>query len=103
MHKGLGAVATVLVQKRNLKKGDAIVFGHYSGRIKTMQDDYGRTIEEAGPSTPVKITGLSELALAGHEFIVVKNEKEARELASARAEGLSATWQPNRNWLALRK
>ncbi len=88
MHKGLGAVATVLVQNGMLRKGDAIVFGHYSGRIKTMQDDHGRNIEEAGPSTPVKITGLSELAQAGNEFIVVKNEKEARELASARAEGL---------------
>lgn len=87
MHKGLGAVATVLVQNGTLRKGDAIVFGHYSGRIKTMQDEFGRNIEEAGPSTPVKITGLSELALAGHEFIVVKNEKEARELAAARAEG----------------
>jgi translation initiation factor IF-2 len=88
MHKGLGAVATVLVQNGTLRKGDAIVFGHYSGRIKTMQDDHGRAIEEAGPSTPVKITGLSELAEAGHEFIVVRNEKEARELAAARAEGL---------------
>lgn len=87
MHKGLGAVATVLVQNGTLRKGDAIVFGHYSGRIKTMQDDHGKMIEEAGPSTPVKITGLSELAEAGNEFIVVKNEKEARELASARAEG----------------
>ncbi len=87
MHKGLGAVATVLVQNGTLKKGDAIVFGHYSGRIKTMQDEFGKSIDEAGPSTPVKITGLSELALAGHEFIVVKNEKEARELASARSEG----------------
>lgn len=87
MHKGLGAVATVLIQNGTLRKGDAIVFGPYSGRIKTMQDDHGRSIEQAGPSTPVKITGLSELALAGHEFIVVKNEKEARELAAARAEG----------------
>ncbi len=87
MHKGMGAVATVLVQNGTLRKGDAIVFGHFSGRIKTLQDDHGRQIEEAGPSTPVKITGLSELALAGNEFIVVKNEKEARELASARAEG----------------
>ncbi len=87
MHKGLGAVATVLVQNGTLRKGDAIVFGHYSGRIKTMQDEYGKQIEEAGPSTPVKITGLSELAEAGNEFIVVKNEKEARGLASARVEG----------------
>lgn len=87
MHKGLGAVATVLVQNGTLRKGDAIVFGHYSGRIKTMQDDHNMQVEEAGPSTPVKITGLSELAEAGSEFIVVKNEKEARELAAARAEG----------------
>ncbi|MBI5273388.1 MAG: translation initiation factor IF-2 [Chlamydiia bacterium] len=87
MHKGLGAVATVLVQNGTLRKGDAIVFGHFSGRIKTMQDDHGRSVDEAPPSTPVKITGLSELSLAGSEFIVVKNEKEARELAEARAEG----------------
>ncbi|OGN56941.1 MAG: translation initiation factor IF-2 [Chlamydiae bacterium RIFCSPHIGHO2_12_FULL_44_59] len=87
MHKGLGAVATVLVQNGTLRKGDAIVFGHYSGRIKTMQDDMGMPVEEAGPSTPVKITGLSELAEAGHEFIVVKSEKEARSLAAMRAEG----------------
>jgi translation initiation factor IF-2 len=87
MHKGLGAVATVLVQNGTLRKGDAIVFGHYSGRIKTMQDEHGISLDMAGPSTPVKITGLSELAEAGHEFIVVKNEKEARQLAAARAEG----------------
>ena len=58
-----------------------------------MEDDYGRDIETAGPSTPVKITGLSELALAGNEFIVVKNEKEARELAAARAEGAQRALQ----------
>jgi translation initiation factor IF-2 len=87
MHKGMGAVATVLVQNGTLRKNDAIVFGHFSGRIKTMQNDAGQHIETAGPSTPVKITGLSELAEAGEEFIVVKNEKEARELAEARAVG----------------
>ncbi len=88
MHKGLGAVATALVQNGTLRINDAIVFGPFSGRIKTMQDDYGRAVTTAGPSTPVKITGLSELAVAGSEFIVVKNEKEAKELAEARAEGL---------------
>ncbi len=87
MHKGLGAVATVLVQNGTLRKNDAIVFGHFSGRIKTLQDDHGRQIDAAGPSTPVKITGLSELAEAGEEFVVVKNEKEARELAEARVAG----------------
>lgn len=87
MHKGMGAVATVLVQNGTLRKNDAIVFGSHFGRIKTMQDDFGASIESAGPSRPVKITGLSDLALAGFEFIVVGSEKEARELASARAEG----------------
>jgi translation initiation factor IF-2 len=87
MHKGLGAVATVLVQNGTLRKNDAIVFGSHFGRIKTMQDEYGKGIEEAGPSMPVKITGLSDLALAGSEFIVVKTEKEARDLAEARSEG----------------
>jgi translation initiation factor IF-2 len=87
MHKGLGAVATVLVQNGTLRKNDAIVFGSHFGRIKTMQDEFGRSIEEAGPSMPVKITGLSDLALAGSEFIVVKTEKEARDLAEARSEG----------------
>ncbi len=87
MHKGLGAVATVLVQNGTLRKNDAIVFGHFSGRIKTMQDEHGRQVDEAGPSTPVKITGLSELAEAGEEIVVVKNEKEARELAAARVAG----------------
>ncbi|HEV7737021.1 MAG TPA: translation initiation factor IF-2, partial [Chlamydiales bacterium] len=87
MHKGLGAVATVLVQNGTLRKNDAIVFGSHFGRIKTMQDDYGKNVETAGPSRPVKITGLSDLALAGFEFIVVGSEKEARDLASARAEG----------------
>lgn len=87
MHKGLGAVATVLVQNGTLRKNDAIVFGHFSGRIKTLQNDHGQQVDEAGPSTPVKITGLSELAEAGEEFVVVKNEKEARELAEARVAG----------------
>ena len=93
MHKGLGAVATVLIQNGTVRKNDAIVFGSQFGRIKTMQDDHGRSIETAGPSMPVKITGLSDLALAGSEFIVVKNEKEARELAAARAEGASRAAQ----------
>jgi len=93
MHKGMGAVATVLIQNGTLKKNDAIVFGSHFGRIKTMQDEYGKSLDEAGPGSPVKITGLSDLALAGFEFIVVKNEKEARELASAREEGAARAQQ----------
>lgn len=103
MHKGLGAVATVLVQNGTLRKNDAIVFGSHFGRIKTMQDDLGMAIEEAGPSVPVKITGLSDLALAGFEFIVVKSEKEARELAGARAEGEVRTAQAQAKLSSLEK
>ncbi len=87
MHKGLGAAATVLVQNGTLKLGDPIVFGSEYGKIKTMHDQYGKNVETAGPSIPVKITGLSNLAEAGSEFIVVANEKEARDLAKAREEG----------------
>lgn len=88
MHKGLGAVATVLVQNGTLRKGDAVVFGQLFGRVKTMHDEYNKELEEAGPSTPVEITGLSGLPEAGQEFIVVKNEKEAKEIAGARYEGV---------------
>ncbi|MBS0652831.1 MAG: translation initiation factor IF-2 [Verrucomicrobia bacterium] len=87
MHKGMGAVATVLVQNGTLRLGDAIVFAQHFARVKTMQDEHGRDVSEATPSTPVKITGLSGLPEAGSEFIVVANEKEARELAEKRSEG----------------
>lgn len=88
MHKGLGAVATVLVQNGTLHRGDSLVFGQLWGKIKTMHDEFGRELQEAGPSTPVEITGLSGLPEAGQEFIVVKSEKEAREIAEARFEGI---------------
>ncbi len=87
MHKGMGAVATVLVQNGTLHRGDALVFGQLWGRVKTMHDEYGNELQEAGPSTPVEITGLSGLAEAGQEFIVVKNEREAREIAEVRYTG----------------
>ncbi len=88
MHKGMGSVATVLVQNGTLRRGDPLVFGQLWGRVKTMHDEYGRELQEAGPSTPVEITGLSGLPGAGQEFIVVKTEKEAREIADVRSEGL---------------
>lgn len=86
MHKGMGSVATVLVQNGTLKHGDAIVFDRSWGRVKTMQDEHGRSVTAAGPSTPVEITGLSMLPTAGEEFIVVASEKEARDISSERAE-----------------
>ena len=88
MHKGMGAVATVLVQNGTLRRGDSVVFGQLWGRVKTMHDEYRHELQEAGPSTPVEITGLSGLPEAGQEFIVVKSEKEAREIAEVRSEGL---------------
>lgn len=87
MHKGMGAVATVLIQNGTLKLGDAIVFGQHYGRVKTMRDEFGGMLSEAGPSTPVAITGLSGLPEAGQEFIAVINEKEAREISEARVQG----------------
>ncbi len=87
MHKGLGSVATVLVQNGTLRRGDSLVFGQLFGRVKTMHDEYRRELQEAGPSTPVEITGLSGLPGAGQEFIVVKSEKEAREISEVRSEG----------------
>ena len=91
LHKGMGAVATILVQNGTLKPGDAIVFGQHFGRVKTMRDEHGNIVEQAGPSTPLSITGLSGLPAAGEEFIVVKNDKEAREIAEVRSQGLKQT------------
>lgn len=91
MHKGLGAVATVLVQNGTLRRGDALVFGQHWGRVKNMHNEFGQELEEATPSTPVEITGLSGLPEAGQQFIVVKNEKEARDIAEVRSEGVRQT------------
>lgn len=88
MHKGMGAVATVLVQNGSLKPGDALVFGQTWGRVKTMRNEFQKELSQATPSTPVEITGLSGLPEAGEEFIVVKNEKEARNIAEKRMEGI---------------
>jgi translation initiation factor IF-2 len=85
MHKGLGAVTTLLVQNGTLHAGDAVVFGEHWGRVKTMHDEHNRPLIEAAPSTPVKITGLSGLPEAGSDFIVVKDEKEASEVSEERA------------------
>jgi translation initiation factor IF-2 len=88
MYKGLGPAATVLVLNGSLGKNDSVVFGHDWGRIKNMQDEFSHELEKAGPSTPVLITGLSGLPEAGEEFIVVKSEREAKEIAEMRTQGL---------------
>jgi len=87
MHKGMGAVATILIQNGTLRIGDSIVFGQNYARIKTMHDEFAKELSFAGPSTPVKITGLSGLPVAGSEFVAVKDEKEARDISQKRTEG----------------
>lgn len=87
LHKGFGSIGTVLVQNGTLKLGDALVIDEIYARVKTMHDEHGKSLQVAGPSTPVKITGLSGVPAAGNEFIVVENEKEARKLATERASG----------------
>lgn len=85
LDKGQGPVATILVQKGTLHKGDVVIAGTAVGRVRTMKNDKGQYIESAGPSTPVEITGLTEVPAAGDLFDAVADEKLARELADRRA------------------
>ncbi len=85
LDKGRGPVATVLVQHGTLKVGDPIVVGCAYGRVRAMVNDKGRRIKEAGPSTPVEITGLNEVPQAGDQFMVFEDEKKARSIGEARA------------------
>jgi len=84
LDRGRGAVSTVLVQNGTLCGGDIIIAGTFYGRVKAMQDENGRSVEEAGPSIPVEILGLSGTPDAGDEFVVVENERKAREVAEFR-------------------
>ncbi|AOW13644.1 translation initiation factor IF-2 [Hydrogenophaga crassostreae] len=85
LDKGRGAVATVLVQSGTLKTGDVVLVGQTSGRVRAMLDEDGRSIKEAGPSIPVEIQGLSEVPQAGDDFMVMTDERRAREIATYRA------------------
>ncbi len=84
LDKGLGKVATILVQTGTLKIGDSVVAGTATGRIRTMIDDKGKNIKVAGPSTPVSVTGWDDVPEAGDIIDVVEDEKFARELAEER-------------------
>lgn len=86
LDKGRGPVATLLVQKGTLHQGDTLVVGSTFGRVRKMVDHTGRELEEAGPSMPVEIIGLSEVPVAGDLFKVFENEKDARQLAEKRQE-----------------
>ncbi len=86
LDKGRGPVATVLVQNGTLHSGDVIIAGTAVGRVRTMTDDKGRTVQTAGPSVPVEITGLAEVPAAGDVFNAVADEKLARELVEKRKQ-----------------
>ena len=86
LDKGRGPIMTVLVQNGTLRSGDIIIAGSSVGRIRTMTDDKGRRVTEAGPSTPVEISGMSEVPSAGDTFNAVKDERMARELAEERRQ-----------------
>jgi translation initiation factor IF-2 len=86
LDKGRGSVATLLVQNGTLKIGDPIVVGTTHGRVRAMVNDLGRRVKEAGPSTPVEITGLNDVPQAGDRFVVFDDEKTARQVGEARAQ-----------------
>ncbi len=85
LDKGRGPVATVLVQSGTLKTGDVVLAGQTYGRVRAMLDENGRKTESAGPSIPVEIQGLTEVPQAGDEFMVLSDERRAREIATYRA------------------
>ncbi|MBM7647088.1 translation initiation factor IF-2 [Bacillus ectoiniformans] len=86
LDKGRGSVATLLVQNGTLNVGDPIVVGNTFGRVRAMVNDLGRRVKSVGPSTPVEITGLNDVPLAGDRFVVFEDEKTARSIGEARAQ-----------------
>ncbi len=86
LDKGRGAVATVLIQKGTLESGQMVLCGQEFGRVRAMFNENGKSIKDAGPCVPVEILGLSGTPNAGDEFLVVQNERVARELARHREE-----------------
>ena len=85
LDKGRGPVATILVQSGTLKTGDVVLAGQTYGRVRAMLDENGRPIKTAGPSIPVEIQGLTEVPQAGDEFMILADERRAREIATYRA------------------
>ncbi len=85
LEQGLGATTNILVQNGTLKIGDSVLCGEYYGRVKNLIDDKGKRVKSAGPSTPVKLVGLSGVPEAGCAFEVCANEREARQRAEERA------------------
>lgn len=86
LDKGRGPVATVLIQNGTLRVGDAFVTGHHYGRVRAMVNDWGKRADEAGPSIPIEILGISGVPEAGDTFDMVKDESTARQIATMREE-----------------
>lgn len=86
LDKGRGAAASLLVQNGTLYVGDTFVIGNTYGRVRAMVSDVGKRVTEAGPSTPVEITGLNAVPQAGDQFLVFTNEKKARQIGVARQQ-----------------
>jgi translation initiation factor IF-2 len=86
LDKGRGSVATLLVQNGTLHQGDMIVAGDQFGRVRAIQDETGRQVDEAGPSTPVTVLGLGGTPAAGDSFMVAQDERKARELVEFRRD-----------------
>lgn len=85
LEKGRGPVVSVLVKKGTLKQGDLVLAGEHYGKVRAMTDENGQRIKSAGPSIPVEILGLPETPAAGSEFLVLTDEKKAREVADFRS------------------
>ncbi|MRX70634.1 translation initiation factor IF-2 [Bacillus lacus] len=101
LDKGRGSVATLLVQNGTLRVGDPIVVGNTFGRVRAMVNDLGRRVKEAGPSTPVEITGLNDVPNAGDQFMVFEDEKKARQVGEARAQKQLAEQRGEKTKLSL--
>ncbi|HLV05223.1 MAG TPA: translation initiation factor IF-2 [Actinomycetaceae bacterium] len=102
LDKGRGAVATVLVQSGTLRVGDAIVAGTAHGRVRAMFDEYGNPVEEAGPSRPVQVLGLTSVPRAGDSFLVAPDDRTARQIADRReAAERAATLAKRRKRISL--
>ena len=86
LDKGRGPVATLLVQNGTIKVGDVIVVGTTYGKIRSMEDETGKSILSAGPSKPVSVTGLEEVPFAGEKFMALNDERKAREISEVRAQ-----------------
>jgi translation initiation factor IF-2 len=86
LEQGFGPTANVIVMNGTLRKGDSSLCGEFFGKVRTMVDETGKTVKEAGPSTPVKVVGLSGTPEAGSKLVVLANEKEAKRIAEERTQ-----------------